>query len=131
MDLLNLQVLTSPVAGLAIVVICLVWLATYFKQWLDRSEAKATERESTSAEREKEWLKRFEKQQKDCEAENQRLHGEIKECKKSHDLEYKNMQAQFAELMQQVGFLRGLHEGFKINNTGELKQHLIPEQKKE
>lgn len=117
-DILSLETLTSPVAGTAILSFCLVGVATYFKQWLDRVDANASLRE-------KDWIQRFEKQKVDCQAENDRLHQEIKDCISIHETEYKAMHAQFLELVREVGFLRGLHEGVKINNTEELKQYLI------
>jgi hypothetical protein len=105
-DVFSLEVLASPVGGFVVLAICLVSLATYFKQWLDRADAKASIRED-------DWIKRFEKQKKDCEAENVKLHQEIKDCKSNHDAEYKLMHNQFLELMREVGYLRGLHENIK------------------
>lgn len=91
------DILTSPMAGLSILAVCLFWLASYFKTRLDAEKAGGELRE-------KEWQNRFDKQGEACQRETEELRQEIKEIHK-----------QYLTVSNEVTYLKGFYEGSKHN----------------
>jgi hypothetical protein len=100
------ELLTSPMAGLSILAVCLFWLASYFKTRLDQEKAdgiiRAKEDKEAGERREKEWQNRFDKQGEACQKETEELRQEIREVHR-----------QYVTVSNEVTYLKGFYEGSK------------------